>query len=224
MTSPSPANPPDDLWLQITQLPRPHRIIDIPRLNPITGEAVGQIAIWILTQEESMVCQKAADQHARTMLKENAPKAGEVSQGYDDLYRNEAANQVLFRACRRVKDLRYSAFPSPGEIRKHFTADEVGVLMNHYNTIRAQLGPIVAELTVDELDAWTGRLMEGGATYFLDLLSSEAKTALIEHLVSRLRSSATGTTSPGEPPSDTSSEDERATLPDSPAAIAAATV
>ncbi len=213
MASPSPDLPPGELWLQITRSPRPHRLVDFPRVDHVTGLPMGQIAIWILTQEESMICQKAADQHARAMLKENSPRNGEPVQGYEDLYRNEAANQVLYRACRRPNDLKYPAFPSPGEMRKHFSSDEIGVLMNHYNTIRAQLGPIIAELTMDELDEWTGRLMEGGGEYFLDLLSSGAKTALVGHLVSRLRSYATVIGSRGAPPDASSSESENNSSP-----------
>ncbi len=194
-------------------MPRPFRVVDFPRKDMVTGQPIGQIAIWVLTQEESMVCQTAAERFVQETLKEHVPKKDSAQEGYTNLYRNAACIEVLWRACRRKSDLKHSAFPSPTEMRRKLTTFEIGVLMDHYNRVQTELGPYVSDLTVDELDAWVSRLMEGGSRFFLDSASSEAKEALIEHLVSLLRSALTATTSPGEPPASTSSDSEATDQP-----------
>lgn len=202
MSAPPESLTPDELWVQITQAPRPFRVVDFPRNDTTTGKPVGQIAIWVLTQEEAMICQTAAERFVREMLKENVPKKEDAQEGYINLYRNAACLEVLWRACRRTKDMKYPAFPSPGEMRKHMTTFEIGILQDHYNRVQTELGPYVSDFSIDEIDAWISRLMEGGSRYFLDLLPSEGREALIERLVSLLRSSWTATTSPGEPPAN----------------------
>lgn len=213
MSLPPTNVPPSELWLQITQMPRPHRLVDFPRKDRVTGQPIGQIAIWVLTQEESMICQSAAEKFARNTLKENVPKQSDAQEGYANIYRNAAAVEVLWRACRRPEDLKQPAFPSPGEMRKLLTHDEVGVLMSHYNRVQTELGPYVTDMTAEELDAWIARLEEGGSRFFLDCLSSEVKEALIERLAFRLRSFSTDNGSHGEQP-DVSLNDSSETTPE----------
>jgi hypothetical protein len=198
MSGPPENISPSELWVQLTQMPRPHRVVDFPRKDHVTGNAVGQIAIWPLTQEESMVCQKAAEVYARSMLKEYLPKKDDAQEGYLNLYRNAAAVEVLARACRRVENLKLPTFPSPTLIRKELTHDEIGILTSHYHRVQSEIGPYVTEFSTEELDAWVKRLEEGGSAYFLDLLASDAKDSLIMHLVSQLQSYSTDSGSLGE--------------------------
>lgn len=208
MTAPPSAIPPSELWVQMVQMPRPFRLVDVPRKDPVTKLPIGQIAVWILTQEETMICQAAADTFARKSMKDGVPKNNEASEGYTNLYRNAAAVEVLFRACRRMNDLKMPAFPSPGEMRKNFSHDEIGILMDHYHRVQSEIGPYVSECSAEELDAWIRVLEEGGSRHFLDLLTSETKEALVERLVSRLSSLRTAIGSPGSPQETSSSDDD----------------
>ena len=159
------------------------------------------IAIRVLTQEEQMVCAAAAEDFARkTILRDkNAaiPKGDEARQGYDDIYKNAAAIEVLFRACRKVEDHKAPTFPSPNLLRSELSVDEVGVLFDHYLTTQAELGPIVARMSKEEVDAFVERLMASGDRFPLDLLSPGVLKTLLVSMASRLHSLLTASSSPG---------------------------
>lgn len=158
---------------------------------------MGQVAIWVLTQEEQMACNAEAEKIARRMLKDG--KRGDL--GYEALFNNEGAVQVIYRSCRDASDLSKPAFPGPQAIREGLTADECGMLFQHYLTVQLELGPIIANMSNDEFEAWVQRLDEGQG-FFFDLLSSETKKTLALTMASRLRSFLTGTSSAGSPPND----------------------
>jgi|SRR5215210_7474121 len=212
MAGPPENIPPSDLWAQITQVPRPHRLVDFPRRDPGSGEPMGKVALQVLTQEEQMTCAAAAEAFTRKIIKE-APRQDEAKRGYDDVYNNAAAVEVLFRACRRTEDVTRPFFPAPAEIRKHLTADEVGVLMTNYFTVQTELGPIVAHLSSEEVDAWITRLVEGGSAYPLDLLSSDVLRTLVVGMASQLRAYATATSSPGSEPDESTPSESRRSQP-----------
>lgn len=199
MSGPPEHIPPSSLFLQLSAMPRPFRVVDIPRTDPVTKEAVGQIAIQVLTQEEQMVCASAAEAFARKIIKE-VPKSNEASLGYEDLYKNAAAVEVLYRACRDKDDVKKPAFPSPGEMRRVMSADEIGVLMSHYFTVQSEVGPIMAHLSEAEEEAWIRVLGEGGSMLPLDRCSSGALKSLAFTLACRLHRSLTDTSSVGSQP------------------------
>jgi hypothetical protein len=206
------AGPPQDvapslLWLHLTSIPRPFEIVDFPRKDPVTGNAVGELAIWVLSQEEQMLAAAEAERYARKLLKNEQPKGDEARSGYDTIYNNEAAVQVLFRACRQKEDPTRPLFPAVEAMRAHLSADEVGALMAHYFTAQSKLGPIIATMTEAEVDAWIERLEKGGSEFPLDLLTSDAKNLLIRSLAHRVASFSTDTTSPGSPQDVPMSED-----------------
>lgn len=190
-----------DIWGEITAVPRPSREVDFPRKFP--DGKTRRIAIQVLTQEEQMVCAAAAEDFARKTLsrdKGSIPRADEAHQGYDDLYKNAAAIEVLFRACRRAGDLKMPAFPSPAEMRREFSSDEVGVLVSHYHTTQSELGPIVARMSKEEIDSFVDRLMASGDRFPLDLLSAEVLKNLLVSTASRLHSLLTANSSDGSQP------------------------
>ncbi len=191
-----------DIWAEITAVPRPSREVDFPRAFP--DGKTRRIAIRVLTQEEQMVCAAAAEDFARkTILRDkgaSVPKGDEARQGYDDIYKNAAAIEVLFRACRRIDDPKMPAFPSPSQMRTEFSTDEVGVLFDHYLTTQAELGPIVARMSKEEVDAFVDRLMASGDRFPLDLLSPAVLKLLLTSMASRLHSLLTASSSDGSPP------------------------
>lgn len=210
MAMPPADIPPNELWLQITQMPRPFRVVDFPREDPVTGKPVAQLAMMLLTQQEAMTCQLAAEKFARAHMKDDMPRESEARDGYQDLYRNAAAVEVLFRSCKRLEDVKLPFFPSPELMRKNLSQDEIGVLSMSYNRVRAELGPYVTELTKEQLDAWLKVLSQGGNADFLDFLSSEAKSELIVHLASHLSSYTMSSTSLGEQLETSTSESSSA--------------
>lgn len=198
MSGPPDNIAPDTLWTQMTQLPRPYREVDFPRKDPITGDPMGQVVMTVLTQEEQMLCSSRAEEFTRKVLK-SVPKNDEARRGYDDLYDNAGACEILFLAVRRKSDPKLHFFPSVEKIRKELTADEVGMLMLHYFTVQREVGPQVSTMSEEEVDAWVKRLTEGGSAFPLDLLSLGALRSLVLSLAKRQAISATDTTSPGSP-------------------------
>lgn len=215
MAHPPPTNiPPNELFTQLTSVPRPSRTVDLPRVKPGTTEAAGQVLMRVLTQTELIQAAAEAEDFTRKAMKE-VPKAVEANIGYENIYNNASSVEILYRACRRVDNPEWPFFPTPRAMRDALTQDEIGVLMRSYLILQAELGPIVAHMSEGEVDAWIRRLVEGGSTLPLSVLSSEGVSDLVMHMASRLYTSPTDTSSPGSQPdaSTTSADEETATDP-----------
>jgi hypothetical protein len=194
---------PGDLFLQITQMPRPSRLVPFPRKGP-DGEPVCQVAFWVMTQAEKMGAIAATEAWVRKQLKDALASATEARRGYEDLYANRASLEILFRAARHPQDLTKPFFRTQKDIADHLTQDEVAVLFNAYLRLEHELGPIVSELSDTEMEAWLLTLATGGATVPLDSLSWGARTQLMSFLARRALISSMGTSSPTTPPDDDS--------------------
>jgi hypothetical protein len=199
---------PSELFAKLTSVDRPHKIVDLPRKGA-DGEPVGQVAMVPLTQYEMMAAAASAEKQTRELLKGNLPQQTEAQLGYNDVYNNSAAAEVLFRACKKPDDLKSSAFRTPHEIGTALSTDEIGVLYHHYETVKAELGPIVSTMTEDEVEAWVAVLAKGGSYLPLDTLSWGALTTLVLSMASLLQSFLTDRSSLGSPaePQDSTSED-----------------
>jgi hypothetical protein len=215
------SGPPEDieaseLWQAITAVPRPSRAIEIPRKNA-EGVAVGQVAIWPLSQQEQMEVNAAAERFAKDSLKA-AQKRDEDNLGYHHTYGNESAVQTLYRACRNVADLSKPAFPSPKAVRMTFTGDEIGVLYGSYLTVQRELGPLISTMTIEEMEAWIARLAEGSTTLPFEELTWDAQRALVHFMAISLAECWISKASPGSPPdvstSESSSEPESSNAAD----------
>jgi hypothetical protein len=203
------ANPPTDipaseLWLKLQEMPRPHIVVDFPRKG-LDGEPICQVGMWVLTQEEQVAAAATATKSTKNLLKELTLVQGEQSRGYEDVYGNEAAVEVLFRACRHPEDVKRPFFPNSAAVRK-LSVDEVGVLMNFYYEAQAKLGPIVSYMTDDEYEIWVKRLAEGASTFPLEHLSSALRNELMLRMALHLSTFLMANSSAGSPPSDTLNE------------------
>lgn len=209
------AGPPDDipaskLWLKLQEMPRPSRVVDFPRIGP-DGSPVGSLAMWVLTQEEQMICSAAAEEFTRRVLKDGRKE----ELGYDAVYSNAACVEILYRACRDPEDIKRPAFPTPKAIRETLTADECGRLFEHYLTVQLEVGPIVAHMSPEEMNAWVARIAEGGSAFPFDLLSSDVQKTLVLFMARRLASSPMATSSAGSPPGEPPTNEEPSLPPES---------
>lgn len=195
------------LWKQITRIPRPGRLVDFPRLDPATGETVSQVMMHVLTQEELQDSAAAAEKYTKNKLKDVAMRKDDKSDGYDKIFNNEVSVQILCKAV-RDPDSGRPLMPSPRAASQSLTQDEFGMLMRAYFLVQAELGPVVATMSAEEMEGWVTRLVEGAAAHPLALLSSDALTELIMLMAYRLYPSLTVTSSPGSPPDDGSSSPE----------------
>lgn len=186
-----------DLWLMLTQIPRPHRNVPLPRNLPGSKEPVGEVPVWPLTHGELLESNAAADARVRAMFKE--AKKDELNLGYNNSFANELAVQQLWRACRNPKDLNRPAFPSPRAMSLQLTGDEIGVLYNHFLTVQSEIGPITARMTDEEYESWVRRIAEGGKADPFDSLSWDLQRTLVVSMASQLASYWTVTSSAGSP-------------------------
>jgi hypothetical protein len=189
-----------ELWAALVEQPQPHRIVDFPRLDPVTGEPIGKLAIRVLTGIELAASTAEADKFAKKLLKDSQRK-DEENKGYDDIYTNAASVELLYRACRDPKNLDRPAFPTPDDMRKRLTMDEIATLVNAYLQVQSEMGPIISHMTEDEMDAWVRRITEAGESIApLFLLSSEMKNDLLKHLAFLLYGYRTASSSSGSQP------------------------
>ncbi len=188
-----------ELWLALTALPRPHRVVPFPRNMPGTDTPVGEIAMWPISQEEQMAANAEADRFTKKLLKDPQQK-DQANLGYHHTYSNETSVQVLFRACRDPKNLERPAFPSPSHMRARLSTDEIGVLFNQYCTVASEIGPIVAYMSKEEREGFIARLADGGSAFPFDTLSWEQQRILVSSMASQLLDCWTAMCSLGSPP------------------------
>lgn len=204
MSAPPKDVEPSELWVKLTATPRPHRVVDLPRKDPATGEPVGRVRMVPLTQEEMIAAAAESERRARKILADGMPRKDDAQLGYEDVYNNIAACEILFRACRDVDDetLKRSAFKTPHEISRAFTNDEIGVLHHNYLTVKQEVGPIIAHMSEDELETWIELLAKGGSAFPLDRCSWGTIQTLVSSLASLVVALRTATSSAGSPPDD----------------------
>lgn len=188
---------PRELFAELSAMPRPHRVVDFPRKHPVTGEPVGQVALWPLTQTEQIHSAIAADKLIREHFQGIDANR---TLGYEASYSNAVCVEILWRACRNPRDLDRPAFPSAKDLRSVVTPDEAGLLFEAYLEMVNDIGPIIATMTRGDLDAWIQRLLVGGQQIDpLASFSSGMLRVLVRALAERLRNSTTDTSSVGLP-------------------------
>jgi len=202
-----PANvKPSDLLLKLAERPRPTTAIDFP-VNGPDEQPIGKCKLWVLRESELHVARAQADIAAREIMGKGAPRGTELSFGYEDIYRNELAIQLVAMACRDADDPKFPVFPSAKSARQALTTDELGVLSTAYEQFRVESGPMLSDMTLDEMEAWASKLQEGGASFGpLSYWPGETLRAFIKFLVSKLKTSLTDTGSSGSPCVDTSQD------------------
>jgi len=181
---------------------RPFKLVDFPRRGP-DGNPIGQIAIRVLTQEEQMICTAAAEDFCRKHIKNG--KNDEI--GYARLFSDAYCVEVLHRVCRDADDPGRAAFPTAHSIREQLSVDECGKLFEHYLTVSLEFGPLISQMSDEEMEAWIDRLAEGGSAFLFDSCSPDLQRIVLMHMAYQLRPSRTDSFSAGQLPDESSSSD-----------------
>jgi len=195
--------PASELWTKLASQKRPTKEVDFPRADPETGEPMGKLLMRPLKQGEILAAQSAALKYAKTLVASDPELAARIEGS--PVYQNACACEILFRACMRIENPSLPLFPTAAsvrDVRNGLTTDEVGVLMNAYEFVQLELGPIAAFLSEPAREALIERLREGGSAIPLASLSLAQWTDLTMHLVSRCPSSAMGSILPGTQPEE----------------------
>ena len=120
-----------NIWAEITKTPRPYSVVPFPKLNPATGESFCDVAIVMMTAEESALVTRDADIKARKLLKEGTAGSLELSLGYEELYKRYTAEGIVFNTVRNADDVGLRFFPRREDIFKVLTVDEVSLNVNN---------------------------------------------------------------------------------------------
>ena len=179
----------DDIWARILATPRPHMIVPFPRINPDNGQPVAEMAMVVLTSEESAIITADAEKKVRKILKDNIPGQGEARRGYEELFNTFVAEGLIYTTCRNKDNLKQNFFPRKEAILQVLNVDELAILLNHYYTVQLELGPVISSLTDDELNIWERRLLEAGTkpSFLLNSCSLDVLKALVMYLVNQLK-------------------------------------
>jgi hypothetical protein len=204
----------EQLWAEITSAPRPHRLVPFPRKRAGSDEPICDVAMCVLTQAEVVAAAAAAERETRRLLRDDPKKGSErpelyaTSKGASDLHNNCASVEILSRSARMANDITKPFFRAREDITRHLTVDEVGVMMGEYLMVQADLGPVIHDLSEEEVDAWIEKLTTGGKKFLLPFLSWGAVSTLITSLARRALSSPTANSSPTSQPDDGSQSSE----------------
>lgn len=158
MSGPNLSISPAQLWVEITKLPRPSRIIDFPRKDQ-DGNAVCQLALVVLSPSEQVQCAVEAERYVNNKL--GITKVDERAQGYKTIFDTASTTECLFLSARSAADVNARFFPTSQSIRDHLTADETAVLMQAYVQMTSELGPIISTMSEKDMEAWLERLAVG---------------------------------------------------------------
>ncbi len=188
---------------------KPSTLVDFPRNDPESGAPLFEVALVIVSQADEMAINAGAEKTARKLMREDLPGKNETSLGYDELYKNAKAIELLFRACRHPEDISKPLFPSKAAISDALTGDEVAILLNHYFTFQSQESLVIGALSEVELEAWIKKIAEGGSSsqYFLNTLSWEALKGLLIALAVQSQNLPMGSNSSGLPPNEATAKE-----------------
>lgn len=195
MSGPNLSISPAQLWVEITKLPRPSRIIDFPRKGG-DGNPICQLALVVLSPSEQVQCAVEAERYVNNKL--GITKVDERAQGYKTIFDTASTTECLFLSARSAADINVRFFPTSQSIRDHLTADETAVLMQAYVQMTSELGPIISTMSEKDMEAWLERLAVGAeivSPFFF--LSSEMKNDLLKYSAVQLSNSRKDSSSLG---------------------------
>jgi hypothetical protein len=191
-----------ELWVKLTELPRP---VSQKFAFRAKGKDVGDLVFWVLTAGELSRAHAAANRSAKELLDDPEAKVGNLA--YEEIYQDQKAIHLMAMVCRQPDDPRFPTFLSAADVRDNLTDDEIAVVLQAYGSFRRESGPIISELTPEEMEAWIQMLSEGASRFPLARLSGEAQTDLVMYLIGKVRTaSSTATSSAGSPPDVSSTQ------------------
>lgn len=184
-----------ELWVEAVRKPRPHKVVDFPRVDPETKQPIASVALVFLSQRDNADASASALKKAQKLLKEESgkpPPLEEVQRS--EVYSLTSSVELLFRACKDPSDatLQKPFFKKAQDIEEYLTPQEIAVLVVAYQTMCATLGPIRGAMdSDDEMEGYLATMAYGGN---FDPLHSASQVLLIQcvtYLASRLYASPT---------------------------------
>jgi hypothetical protein len=192
---------PAELFKKLVDYPRPSKVVDFPRNDPVSGKPLSKVRLMWLTQEETAEARADALKAVRGLIDRKELKPGDVSlETLQGIETETAAKEILRKAVRFPNPIRGSKESSPTGVQYPFvfhelsdfaeaqmSTDEIAVLYNQWEIFQHESGPIyTGPMGDEEVNAWVDRLAEGASEYPLSRISLPQLTALTSSLAQRV--------------------------------------
>lgn len=196
-------------YQKLSQLPRPHEMVPFPKT--LEDGTTFEIPMWVLTAQEDYQVTAGAEKEVRKLL--SGTDIDVKSRGYNDLYNDQCAYQLLWFACRSPGDVSKPFFLSRTDIPAMLNSDEIGILLNHYYDIKLGQPSLKNITNQQELDDWMKKIQAGGkeVNFLLNSFSLVSLKTLIFSMASQLQNSPKDNPSVSLPLNDMSSGSEMET-------------
>ena len=215
MAGPSKDIPASDLFLKLTEAPRPTEVVDYPRMDLSTGKPVGQVRIQVLNHIEHDNARKLAHQKMKEQGFDKDDLQGTTIQ---EVMGDAVARELLAMACLTVENYNDDPNDTPiygrmfrdaSDLSK-LRSDEIAVLFGKYLYTQAKYGPYEGNISSKEdVDAWVKRLVDGGSPFLvlhLPLPQLADLTFLLAERVSTLSESLASLSRESQPSSESNQE------------------
>ena len=157
------------------------------------------------TAREETEIEAGAENDAKTQLKTLPTEEQNKVSTFKNLMNIHRAGWTVYVACRKPTDLQQRFFLNKEQVMDTYNPDELGILMDHYNTVRytqphyviidTNLPPEVAfQDAIDKI-----KKMGEQSDFFLNSFTTHSLNRLIKYLVSHHTSCKLGTGGSGTP-------------------------
>jgi hypothetical protein len=143
----------------------------------LAGAPVRVVRFVVLRKQEENDALRAAHQYVKQQAAGNDSAANDP-----DMMIDAKCVECLFRSCKDPTSGR-SAFPGPQWMRDNMTGDQIAVLMNVYNEVRAKCGPIDYRLDREHIDAIVSSCARAAGTDLPDLVLERFPREVLTSLV-----------------------------------------
>lgn len=186
----------------------PFMLVNFPRFDE-SGEPICKVHLRLLTLHEEDVALGRARKYVRSLLQE---KVDDLPWRPEELEHNARVVEILAVACREPGDPEKPLFRHGApEARRYFTSDEIGVLANHYATLKLRTHPRLSEMTDTEMDEWIRVIAQGWAQNPFAYFSREQLETLCGYAARCLAAREAQPTGQSQTPSSSSDSIEPST-------------
>lgn len=193
------------LFGELSKRKQPTRLVDLPAFNE-DGNPICKVLIRTLTHDDHVEIQRNATLECDRIFKDqNVERDSKI---YRERHDNITAKHFIFRSCRDPESENKPFFPSPDHVGRYLSNDEIAVLLQHYETLQSERGPIIAYMDDTKFEEWIAKLGKGAESspYFLDRFLPEAKNQFLMYMARQLLKYQTDKFSATSPANDLSNE------------------
>lgn len=176
----------NNLYAQLTQ--KWHMMVSMPFKTKDNQELI--LPMVVLSGRELYEAKQKAEEDTRKSYGKEIPKKDESSE-WENRYTDNLAYWTIFYSVRQPNDLNKRLFPTKDAVMDCITADQAGILSNHYMTVQLNQ-PWLTHLSNDDpdkLEALLQKIIDAGTKdphFFLNSLTSHAQNALINFMAAKL--------------------------------------